>query len=71
MSILLTNEGSAEQYQGWDLVINKPMFKIGIPTILGLVQASRTAAQVMKKQGINSEFSMFDSIIIDPELGNH
>jgi 3-deoxy-alpha-D-manno-octulosonate 8-oxidase len=71
VSILLTNEGKAEQYQGWDLVKNRPVPKIGIPTIFGSgSEASRTAvlSSPQKKQGINSELSMFDSIIIDPNL---
>ena len=67
----MTNEGKAEQYQGWDLVKNRPVPKIGIPTIFGSgSEASRTAvlSSPQKKQGINSELSMFDSIIIDPNL---
>ncbi len=71
LSILFNNEGSAEEYQGWDLVKNKGVFKIGIPTIAGSgSEASRTAVLTsnIKKMGINSDFSMFDSIILDPNL---
>ena len=33
ISIVLKNEGSSVQYQGWDLVKNKSIYKIGIPTL--------------------------------------
>ena len=32
---LLTNPGTAADYQGWDLVKNPSIFKIGIPTLSG------------------------------------
>jgi 3-deoxy-alpha-D-manno-octulosonate 8-oxidase len=71
VSILLTNPGKAEDYQGWDLVKNLPLKKIGIPTISGAgAEVSRTAvlSSSIKKQGINSIHSMFDLIILDPTL---
>ena len=71
VSILLTNPGSATQYQGWDLVKEKPIFKIGIPTLSGTgTEVSRTCvlSGPEKKQGINSIFSLFEQIILDPEL---
>jgi 3-deoxy-alpha-D-manno-octulosonate 8-oxidase len=71
VSIALNNPGSIAGYQGWDLVINKPIFKLGIPTLFGSgSEASRTAVfnNGVKKQGVNSDYSMFDGIIIDPEL---
>ena len=30
---LLTNDGNAEDYQGWDLVENPGIYKVGIPTL--------------------------------------
>lgn len=69
VSILLTNPGKAEDYQGWDLVKNPAIYKIGIPTISGSgAEASRTAVLTSKKAklGINSDYSMFDQIILDP-----
>jgi 3-deoxy-alpha-D-manno-octulosonate 8-oxidase len=33
---LLTNPGKAEEYQGWDLVKNPAIYKIGIPRIINL-----------------------------------
>lgn len=32
---LLTNPGKAEDYQGWELVKNPAVYKIGIPTLSG------------------------------------
>ncbi len=71
LSILFTNDKNAEDYQGWDLVEKKGVYKIGIPSIAGSgSEASRTAVLTSnnKKMGINSDYSMFDSIILDPKL---
>lgn len=71
LSTLFTNKKNAEDYQGYDLVENKGVHKIGVPSIAGSgSEASRTAVLTskIKKLGINSDFSMFDSIILDPNL---
>ncbi len=71
VSILLTNPGKAEEYQGWDLVKNKAVYKIGIPTIAGTgAEFTRTAVMTSttKKLGINSDQSVFDQVIMDPDL---
>ena len=71
ISILLTNPGKAQDYQGWDLVKNKSLFKIGIPTISGTgAEFTRTAVMTssIKKLGINSDQSVFDQVILDPAL---
>jgi len=71
VAIMLTNEGSTSKYQGWDLVKNNPVFKVGIPTISGTgAEVSRTAVLMgpEKKQGINSDHSIFDQIVLDPDL---
>jgi len=73
VSILLTNPGKAEDYQGWDLVKNPSIYKIGIPTLSGTgSESSRTCVLTNKeknlKLGINSDYSMFDEIILDPDL---
>lgn len=71
ISIMLNNPGSCEDYQGWDLVRNPSIYKIGIPSISGSgAEASRTAVLTseVKKQGINSDHSMFDAIILDSNL---
>jgi len=71
ISVMLTNPGSSSQYQGWDLVKNKAIYKVGIPTLSGTgAEASRTSVLTgpNKKFGINSDQSMFDAIICDPSL---
>lgn len=70
---MITNPGKAEDYQGWDLVKNPGIYKIGIPTISGTgAEASRTCVLMNKKKklklGMNSEFTLFDQLILDPEL---
>ena len=67
----LKNEVGSAALQGWDLVTEPGVFKIGIPTIFGSgSEASRTAVlnNGSRKQGINSDYSMFDAIILDPTL---
>jgi 3-deoxy-alpha-D-manno-octulosonate 8-oxidase len=71
VSILLTNKGSAADYQGWDLVENKAVYHVGIPTISGTgAEVSRTTVLTgpVKKLGINSDYTPFDQVILDPEL---
>jgi len=71
ISILLTNTGKAEDYQGWDLVKNPAIYKIGIPTISGTgSEVTRTAVLTskIKKLGINSDHSVFDQVIYDSTL---
>ena len=73
ISNLLTNGGEAADYQGWDLVKRRGIFKIGIPTISGTgAEATRTCVMTNKKSGLklgmNSDFTVFDHIIMDPEL---
>lgn len=71
VAILLTNNGSAAEYQGWDLVHKKSIYHVGIPTISGTgAEVSRTTVLLGpdKKLGINSDFTTFDQIVLDPEL---
>lgn len=70
---LLTNPGDAEDYQGWDLVKNPGIYKIGIPTVSGTgAEASRTCVMTNPKNGLklgmNSDFTIYDQLILDPEL---
>lgn len=70
---LLTNEGDAEDYQGWDLVKNPGIYKIGIPTISGTgAEGSRTCVMTNSKNGLklgmNSDFTIYDQLILDPNL---
>lgn len=71
VSIMLTNKGSAADYQGWDLVKNKAVYHVGVPTISGTgAEVSRTTVLTgpVKKLGINSDFTPFDQVILDPDL---
>jgi len=71
VSIMLTNKGSAADYQGWDLVKNKAVYHVGIPTISGTgAEVSRTTvlSGPERKLGINSDFTPFDQVILDPDL---
>lgn len=71
VAILLTNSGSAADYQGWDLVAKKAIYHVGIPTISGTgAEVSRTTVLLGpdKKLGINSDHTTFDQVILDPEL---
>jgi 3-deoxy-alpha-D-manno-octulosonate 8-oxidase len=73
VSNLLTNSGKAEDYQGWDLVKVPGIFKIGIPTISGTgAEASKTCVMMNEnknlKLGMNSKFTIYDHLILDPNL---
>ncbi|WP_431137525.1 iron-containing alcohol dehydrogenase family protein [Psychroserpens mesophilus] len=71
VAILLTNEGEAKNYQGWDLVKTPAIYHVGIPTISGTgAEVSRTTVLTgpEKKLGINSDHTPFDQVILDPEL---
>ena len=71
VSLLLTNPGSAADYQGWDLIKNPGVYHIGIPTLAGTgAEISRTTVLTgpTRKLGINSDFTPFDQIILDPDL---
>lgn len=72
-SNLFTNPGSAADYQGWDKVKNPGVFKIGVPTISGTgSEATRTCVMTNThsglKLGMNSDYTVFDHIILDPIL---
>jgi 3-deoxy-alpha-D-manno-octulosonate 8-oxidase len=73
VSNLLTNGGNAEDYQGWDLVKIPGVYKVAIPTLSGTgAEATRTCVMTNKrtglKLGMNSDFTVYDQIIMDPEL---
>nr|WP_321222738.1 iron-containing alcohol dehydrogenase family protein [uncultured Psychroserpens sp.] len=73
VAIMLTNEGDAKDYQGWDLVKNPAIYHVGVPTISGTgSEVSRTTILTgpERKLGINSDFTPFDQVILDPELTN-
>ena len=73
ISNLLTNGGKAEDYQGWDLVQKPGVYKIGVPTLSGTgAEATRTCVMTNEanglKLGMNSDHTVFDQLILDPNL---
>jgi 3-deoxy-alpha-D-manno-octulosonate 8-oxidase len=72
-SNLLANGGQAADYQGWDLVKVPGVFKVGVPTISGTgAEASRTCVMMNHaknlKLGMNSDHTVFDRLVLDPDL---
>lgn len=71
ISLMLTNKGSSTFYQGWDKIKNPGIYHMAVPTLSGTgAEVSRTAVLTgpEKKLGINSDYSVFNQIILDPEL---
>jgi 3-deoxy-alpha-D-manno-octulosonate 8-oxidase len=71
VSLMMTNPGSSADYQGWDLVKKAGVYKVGIPTLSGTgAEVSRTTVLTgpTRKLGMNSDFTPFDQIVLDPEL---
>lgn len=71
VAIMLTNSGDSKDYQGWDLVKTPAIYHVGIPTISGTgAEVSRTTVLTgpERKLGINSDYTPFDQVVLDPEL---
>ena len=71
VSLMLTNPGSSVDYQGWDLIKNPAIYHVGIPTLSGTgAEVSRTTvlSGPEKKLGLNSDYTLFDQMVLDPEL---
>ena len=71
VALMLTNKGKSKNYQGWDLIKNPAIYHVGIPTISGTgAEVSRTTILTgpERKLGINSDYTPFDQVILDPEL---
>lgn len=71
VSLMLSNPGSAADYQGWDLIKIPAVYHVGIPTLSGTgSEVSRTTVLTgpQRKLGINSDHTVFDQIVLDPEL---
>ncbi len=71
VSLMMTNPGSSSDYQGWDLIRHPAVYHVGIPTLSGTgAEVSRTTVLTgpEKKLGINSDYTVFDQIVLDPEL---
>ena len=71
VAIMMNNPGKAQDYQGWDLVKYPSVYKAGIPTLSGTgAEVSRTTVLTgpTRKLGMNSDFTPFDQVVLDPEL---
>ena len=71
VSLMLTNEGSSTLYQGWDLIKHPAVYHMAVPTLSGTgAEVSRTAVLTgpEKKLGLNSDYTVFDQVVLDPEL---
>lgn len=71
VALMLTNPGSSADYQGWDLVRNPAVYKVGIPTLSGTgAEVSRTTVLTgpVRKLGMNSDYTVFDQVVLDPDL---
>ncbi len=71
VSLMLTNEGSSTLYQGWDLIKNPAIYHAAVPTLSGTgAEVSRTTVLTgpEKKLGMNSDYTVFDQVVLDPEL---
>jgi 3-deoxy-alpha-D-manno-octulosonate 8-oxidase len=71
VSLMMGNEGSSADYQGWDLVKKPGVYKVGIPTLSGTgAEVSRTCVLTgpVRKLGMNSDFTPFNQIVLDPVL---
>jgi 3-deoxy-alpha-D-manno-octulosonate 8-oxidase len=71
VALMLNNEGSSADYQGWDLIKNPAVYHAAVPTLSGTgAEVSRTTVLTgpRKKLGINSDYTVFDQIVLDPEL---
>jgi 3-deoxy-alpha-D-manno-octulosonate 8-oxidase len=71
ISLMLNNPGSSADYQGWDLIKNPSVYHVAVPTLAGTgAEISRTTILTgpVKKLGINSDYTLFHQILLDPEL---
>lgn len=71
VAIMLNNEGTSAEYQGWDLVKRPAVYHAGVPTLSGTgSEVSRTTVLngPRRKLGINSDYTVFDQVVLDPDL---
>jgi 3-deoxy-alpha-D-manno-octulosonate 8-oxidase len=71
VSLMFTNEGSSELYQGLNLIKQPGIYHLGVPTISGTgAEVSMTAVLTgpVKKLGLKCDWTVFNQVILDPEL---
>lgn len=71
VSLMFTNEGPSQNYQGLNLIKKPGVYHIGIPTISGTgAEVSMTAVLTgpEKKLGLKCEWTVFNQVILDPDL---
>ena len=71
VAIMMNNKGQTQNYQGWDLVNRPALYHVGVPTISGTgAEVSRTTVLLgpEKKLGINSDYTTYDQVVLDPDL---
>ncbi len=71
VAIMMANKGQSHEYQGWDLVNKPSLYHVGVPTISGTgAEVSRTTVLLgpEKKLGINSDYTTYDQVVLDPDL---
>lgn len=71
VAVMYNNKGSSALYQGWDLVHKPSLYHVGVPTISGTgAEVSRTTvlSGPEMKLGINSDYTTFDQVVLDPDL---
>ena len=71
VSLMFTNEGSSELYQGLNLIKKPGIYHLGVPTISGTgAEVSMTAVLTgpVKKLGLKCDWTVFNQVILDPEL---
>jgi 3-deoxy-alpha-D-manno-octulosonate 8-oxidase len=71
VSLMFTNEGSSVLYQGLNLIKKPGIYHLGVPTISGTgAEVSMTAVLTgpVKKLGLKCDWTVFNQVILDPEL---
>ena len=71
VAIMMNNPGPTSDYQGWDLVQHPAVYHVGVPSISGTgAEVARTAVLTgpVRKLGINSDYTPFDQLLMDPAL---
>lgn len=71
LSLMVNNEGSSSLYQGLNLVKKPGIYHLGVPTTSGTgAECSMTAVLTgpVKKLGLKCDWTVFNQVIMDPEL---